>query len=232
MKEKNKILCIIPARGGSKTIPNKNIIKLNNKILIDYTIEQALRINSIDKIIVSTDSNKIINKIKKHQINKKFKILKRPKKYSLDKSPTEDVVNHVIQYLKNTDYKPDSLIILEPTSPLRSDESVKNFIKKMNNGNFNSYISVSELSHTPAKINKNKLNFIFKNQPRRRQDRIKLYCEGGSMYGNNYKKYMKFKKIVVEPIYPFIISRVESIDINEKDDLLIVKSILKNYKVK
>ncbi len=230
MIEKNKVLCIIPARGGSKSIPNKNIIKVNKKNLIDYTIEQAIRIKLIDKVIVSTDSEKIISKITKFKKYKKFNIIKRPKKFSLDKSPTEKVVNHVIDHIKKNNFQPENILILEPTSPLRKDDSVMKFIKKMQGRKYNSYISVSELSHTPAKIRKNKLEFIFKNQPRRRQDRMSLYCEGGSMYGNNYEKYIKFKKIVVKPICPILISTIESIDINNRDDLYIVESILKNKK--
>ena len=230
MKEKNKVLCVIPARGGSKSIPNKNIIKLNKKNLIDYTIEQSIRIKLIDKVIVSSDSEKIINKIAKFKKNKKFSIIKRPKKFSLDTSPTEQVINHTIDQIEKNNYKPDNILILEPTSPLRKDESVIKFIQIMQNNKYNSYISVSELSHTPAKIRKNKLEFIFKNQPRRRQDRKSLYCEGGSMYGSNYKKYKKFKKIVVEPICPILINTIESFDINNKDDLYIVESILKNKK--
>ena len=125
------ILAIIPARGGSKAIPLKNLYKLNKKPLIQYTIESALASNIFKKIIVSSDSQKILNFSKKF---KKISLHKRPLKYSRDFSSTDSVVEIVLDdEKKNKEMKYDFICIIEPTSPLRSKESLKkayNFIKK------------------------------------------------------------------------------------------------------
>ena len=112
-----KILAIIPARGGSKTIPLKNLYKLNKKPLIQYTIESAVSSKIFEKIVVSSDSKKILDFSKK---NKKISIHKRPKKYALDFSSTDSVVECVLndEMKKNKIY--DYLCVIEPTSPLRS----------------------------------------------------------------------------------------------------------------
>jgi len=231
MPSNEKILCIIPARGGSKSIPYKNIILLNKKPLIFYTIQQSLRIKEITKIIVSSDSQKIISKIQKFEKYKKFQIIKRPKKYATAKSTTEDVISHTLQLLKIKNFIPDKILLLEPTSPLRKDITVKKFIRCMSNKKFKSFLSVKEISHVPAIIDyKNRFNFLLKNQPRRRQDRKKLYCEGGSMYGINYETFINKKTILVQHIFPFIINKLESFDINEPEDIVIVDSLLKNKK--
>lgn len=232
MKNK-KVICFIPARGGSKSIPFKNIVSINNKELINYTIDQALKIEFFDKVIVSTDSKKIINKISNYKLEKKFEIINRPKKYSLDSSSTEEALNHTLKFLKTKfQYIPSYIIILEPTSPIRKILTIKKFIKDViNNKKYNSFISISYLSADPLYLNKkNELTFLRKNQPRRRQLRQKLFIEGCGMYGINYKKYTQSGRIITKPIYPFIVSKIESIDINDNEDLHLSEIILKNFK--
>ena len=92
-----KLYAIVPARAGSKRVKNKNIIKIKKLMLIDYTINYLLKINKVDKIIISTDIKKIINKYKK---KKKILVIQRPKKISGDKSKSSDLVKHVLQVLK------------------------------------------------------------------------------------------------------------------------------------
>ena len=126
-----KILGFIPARGGSKTIPLKNLHKIFNKPLIQYTIESALQSKIFYKILVSSDNKKILNFTKKF---KKILYLKRPKSISGDTASTDSALEHaLIQLNKNKDLKPDYICIIEPTAPLRSATSLKklkNFIKK------------------------------------------------------------------------------------------------------
>ena len=117
-----KILGLIPARGGSKSIPLKNIKILKGKPLIHYSIETAIKSKIFDYIVVSTDSEKIRNKCKKFN---EIYIFNRDKKISLDKSPTEDVLKDVLLKLKKKfNYSPDYIFILEPTSPLRSINTI------------------------------------------------------------------------------------------------------------
>ena len=226
---KLKILAIIPARGGSKSIPLKNIKPINNKPLINYSIESALKSKIFDYIIVSTDHNKI------KKISSKFKkiiIFGRSKKISNDSATTEVVVEDVLKKIKNQEnYIPDWIFILEPTSPLRSVSTIKkakNII--FNKKNFNSLISIKNIDHDPAKLKKNKLNFIFKRTSSRKY-RIPLYCETSTLYCVKNSFFLRRKKIVENNPLGFLIPKIECIDINDIEDFKIAEKILK-YKKK
>lgn len=126
-----EILAIIPARGGSKGIPLKNIIKINKKPLLYYTVSASLKSKFVTRTIVSTDNEKI-SKVAKLL---GAEVIKRPKKLSNDVIGLEPTINHVLNNLKTTEnYSPDIIIILQNTSPLRTsfhiDDSIKLFKKK------------------------------------------------------------------------------------------------------
>ena len=125
-----KILSIIPVRGGSKGIPMKNIIKLNGKPLLDYTVHASLQSKKISKTIVSTDNQKITN----HALKLGAEVIPRPKKLSGDKIAIEPVITHVLETLrKKENFIPDLIVLLQNTSPLRNsihiDESIQLLLK-------------------------------------------------------------------------------------------------------
>ena len=144
MIKNKKILAIIPARKNSKRVKNKNVVSINNKPLVSYAIESALKSKFIDKIIVSSDDKKIINISKKLGI--KVSGL-RPANLSRDKSKTIDVIKYEINKLRENNEIFDYVILLQPTSPLRTfrhiDESISMLIKK----NAKCIVSVCELEH-------------------------------------------------------------------------------------
>ena len=117
-----KVLALIPARGCSKGIPNKNVKLFNGKPLIEWTIKLALNSKLIDKVVVSSDSKKIID------ISRKLgsDTILRPKNISGDNSTTESAINHCINYYKN-DF--EVIILLQPTSPLRKKDDLDNALK-------------------------------------------------------------------------------------------------------
>jgi len=221
-----KIIAIIPARGGSKSIPNKNIKKLNGIPLINYTIKNCLKSGIFDYIIVSTDSKKIYNKVKKF---KKILIFGRNKSISKDNSKTEGVVTNVLNKLRPLkNYKPDWIFITEPTSPLRSITTLinaKNILLK--NKTINSLISLLKLNNIPGLLRNNKFNYI-QNRKSRRQDRIPFYMESSTLYCVNYKYFIKTKKIVEKKPFGFEIPKLECIDINDFDDFKIAEALKKN----
>ena len=223
---KLKILAIVPARGGSKSITLKNIKLINNKPLINYTIESALKSKIFDHIIISTDHKKIKKISSKY---KKITIFDRSKKISSDSATTEAVVEDVLKKIKNQEnYIPDWIFILEPTSPLRSVKTIKkakNLIQKKKK--INSLISIKNIGHDPAKLNKNKLNFIFK-RTNNRKDRTPLYCETSTIYCVKNRYFIKSKKIVENNPLGFLIPKIECIDINDVEDFKIAEKILKN----
>ena len=219
-----KILGFIPARGGSKTIPLKNLHKIFNKPLIQYTIESALQSKIFYKILVSSDNKKILNFTKKF---KKILYLKRPKSISGDTASTDSALEHaLIQLNKNKDLKPDYICIIEPTAPLRSATSLKklkNFIKKKK---INSLITINSLDHIPGEVKNEKFHFLEFNR-RARQLRKKYYIETGTFYLVSYKYFMKYKKIVSKKPYFFKVPKIESIDINDYEDLEFAKALIK-----
>ena len=140
--KKLKILAIIPARSGSKSIVNKNIIPYKGKPLIYHTIKASLNSKCINRVLVSTDSKRYQNIAKKFGAEAPFL---RPKKISQDNSHDKDLVFHALQYLLRESYFPDLIIFLRPTTPNRNpkiiDKGIKYYLKNITK--FDSMRSVS-----------------------------------------------------------------------------------------
>ena len=222
-----KIIGIIPARGGSKSIPLKNIKKLNRKPLINYSIQNCIKSKIFDHIVVTTDSKKIFKVAKK---NKNIIVLNRAKKISKDKSRLEEAVEDVLNKIKIAkNYIPDWIFILQPTSPLRSEKTLIK-AKKILKGNkyINSLISLLELNSYPGKLKNNKFTF-FEKRKYRRQDHAPFFMESSTLYCVKYKYFKKAKKIVEEKPYGFKVPKVESADINDLDDFKIAEALKKYY---
>ena len=144
------IIAVIPARSGSKGVPDKNIEMFVGKHLIAYSISAAIKSKLIDRVIVSTDSEKYASISKDYGAEVPFI---RPNEYSGDKSTDYDFVKHLLDWLaKNEDNTPDYIIHLRPTTPLRDPSILDNAIEKfMNNGEATSLRSAHEMSETAYK---------------------------------------------------------------------------------
>lgn len=221
------ILCIIPARSGSKGIPNKNIKLFHNKPLIAWSIIQAQKSKHEMKIIVSTDSEEYANIAKEYGAQVPFL---RPKELSEDLSIDLEFIQFTINKLKiEQNYIPDFILQLRPTSPNRSikilDECLDIFIENFKN--YDSLRTVVEVDKTPYKmysIENNKLIPLFNNinnlkesfnQPR--QILPKSYLHNG--YIDILKtSLLKDNIISGKKIYPFIMKKEDKIDIDNLDD--------------
>lgn len=134
----SKVITIIPARGGSKGVPRKNIKLLNSKPLIAYTIEAALHSGVVDRVFVSTDDAEIA------EVAKKFgaEVIDRPKELAGDKVTLEPVIRHALEFLEiNENYIPDFISCIQPTSPLLKPEIVKSCVNRVVSGGFDSCIT-------------------------------------------------------------------------------------------
>lgn len=149
-KEKNRILAIIPARGGSKGLPNKNIKLLNGKPLITYTVEAAFGTAIFDKIIVSTDSQNIADVAERAGAEVPFF---RPAEYATDEASTIDVIRHAVEALKEKNEVFDVICLLQPTSPLRRCEHITEAYALFEEKKANSLVSVCECEHSPLWAN-------------------------------------------------------------------------------
>lgn len=150
-KNKN-ILGLIPARGGSKGLPGKNIKPLLGKPLIAWTIKQVLASKYIDRVIVSTDDKEIAEISEKYGAEVPFM---RPKEIAMDKARGIDVVLHSLNWLKENDKRKqyDLIMLLQPTSPLRKSEDINKAIEILFLKEAKTIVSVCEVDHHPLLAN-------------------------------------------------------------------------------
>lgn len=226
----DNIITIIPARGGSKGVLAKNIRKCCGKPLIAWTIEQAITSKYFDKIIVSTDDNQISEISKQYGAEVPFL---RPKKLAEDDSPTIDAIIHSLDFLENNGYHPEIVVLLQPTSPLRTAQDIESALNLFFEYEkiCSAVVSVSEFDHSPylsLKIEKGYLkpNFGEEYFNKRRQDLPQLYKPNGSIYistPNNIRKYGGFfgNKIV-----PYKMPQERSVDIDTITDFKLAELML------
>lgn len=221
MPNKKKILAIIPARGGSKGIPKKNIINVGGKPLIAWAIEAAKKSKYITRVVVSSDSEEIL------QVASKFGVesVKRPAELSTDQSPPEPVVFHVLDCLKKEKYIPEILVYLQPTSPLRTYQDIDEAFDKFFATKATAAISVFELDKKYLKaFVTDKRNFLkgavnnkypFMN----RQQLPSIYMPNGAIYIITRKDFIKFKRLLSDKTVPYVMSPEKSLDLDTKEDL-------------
>lgn len=225
--KKIKVLGIIPARKGSKGIINKNFrLVKKNKRLIDYTLIAAKKSKLINKIVLTTDDERIIKHSKKYKIDY---IFKRNKKLSTDHIKTSSVVINTLNRIK--DFKADLIILLQPTSPLRNsfhiDESIRLFCK--NYKKYNSLVSVSLLQEShPFKLKKIQKGFLIPflrgtNSEVPRQKLKKVYKLNGGIYLIKKNTFNK-KKTFFDKTMPYVMDKKYSLNIDTYDDFEQLKS--------
>lgn len=183
MIENLNIVCIIPARGGSKGIHKKNIIDVAGKPLVAWSIEQALNSKYIkNKVFVSSDCEKILSVSEDYGA----KVILRPEDISDDKASSESALFHSIFDIEKNYEKIDLVVFLQATSPLRETKDIDNAIEELINKDFDSLFSASELEDFFIwTYDKNKnlksLNYDYLNR-KRRQDVEAQFVENGSIY--------------------------------------------------
>ncbi len=229
-------LFLIPARGGSKRIKNKNLIKINRKPLIDYTLNVCEKFKNIDTVI-STDNNLIKN----HCIKKGFfNVYKRPKKYSKDNSAMIDVILDFLNHLsKNKIEKYKYIILLQPTSPLRTYFDIKkslNFFKKKRLDSLASISIMREHPYECVQIKNKKWKYL--SEPKRKISlsqnyKLDFFFIDGSIYINSIDFIKKYKSLIVKGKTSFIKNNDDyAIDIDYPEELLFAKYKIKKKKIK
>lgn len=218
-----KDLVIIPARKGSKRIKNKNLVKIFNKPLINWTIEYAKKIKTKNvDIIVSSDCNKV----KKICFKEKIYFLKRPKKISSDNSKMNQVIFNVLQNLKE---KYRYIILLQPTSPLRSISLFRNSLKILNiQKQFDSLIHVAKNNTFIGMIENNMWKPSY-TKDIRSQDMKYSYVSTGNLFV--YRSKLFEKKIKSPKKTYALTSNQKWVDIDNPEDLLLFKSYLNEKKI-
>lgn len=224
-------IIIIPARGGSQRLPNKNLKLLNNKPLISWTIEAAVSSNIADTIIVNTDSNEIA----KIALNSGAEVpFLRPVELATNTASTIDVIIHTLDFYKNQNIYFDNVIILQPTSPLRNSTDIINAYKLLNN-NVDAVVSVCETEHSPLWSNTLPENLIMSNfiKPEvknlRSQDLPTYYRLNGAIYIAKYQYLIKHNNFIGNNTKAYIMPQNRSIDIDKEYDFMLAEFIMDKF---
>lgn len=222
------IISIIPARGGSKGIPRKNIKLLNGKPLIYYSIEASKSCSYIDKTFVSTEDDEI------SEISKKFgsDVIERPLDLASDTASSIDVIFHVLDCLEDKNDLPEIFVLLQPTSPLRTSEDIANAIDLFKSNDCDSLVSVCELSHQALLNFSVKNGYLVQNTDEkffnsRRQEIPTYYALNGAIYITTPDFIRKNKSFYGEKTISYLMSKKRSMDIDTPLDFKIVDYLLR-----
>lgn len=222
-----KYLVIIPARGGSKGVPGKNIRLLNGKPLIHYTVEAARSLFNDSDICVSTDSKEIKDVVE--QIGLKVPFI-RPKELSQDHSGSHEVIIHALDFYEKEGFNPNAVILLQPTSPLRTAKHIEEAVKLFG-PSLDMVVSVKESSSNPYYnlFEEDSSGFLKKSKKGsyvRRQDCPPVWEYNGAIYVINIQSINHKKIYEFERIRKYEMDITSSIDIDTEIDLLIAESII------
>ncbi|MFH0875115.1 MAG: acylneuraminate cytidylyltransferase family protein [archaeon] len=227
-----KVLAIIPARGGSKGLPRKNILNMCGKPLIGWSIEQAKNSTYVDRVIVSTDDKEIAEIAKKYGAEVPFL---RPKEYATDTVSPTDAILHVIYELEKTGYLPDIVIQMQPTCCIREPEDIDDALRVLiSNKTAKSIVSLIKIENTShpdfvVKLDNNgfiggKLGDSF-----RRQNLSDRYAYNGTILASYTSSLKKFKSFNNEFTLGYVITqKYKTLDINDNWDFIQTEAVL-NY---
>ena len=230
MINEKKIIAIIPSRKGSKRLPGKNIKDLCGKPLIAWTIEAAKQSSYIDKVLVSTDDQTVIDISKQLNVSAPFL---RPSILSSDTAKTIDVIKHSLKQMELKDEVYDYMILLQPTSPLRKSVHIDEAIELIEENKANSVISVTEALHLEdwlGELDESMLMDDFFNVGWRRSDNkiIKSkFIINGAIYINLIKSLKNSDSLIYKSSsYAYMMNKEDSIDIDDIYDFLSAEAIM------
>lgn len=234
MVRTEKVLAVIPARGGSKGIPDKNIHPLHGKPLIAYSIESAKRSKLISKLIVSTDSPRIAEVAR--SLGGEVPFL-RPAELSMDDSLSSDVVKHALTQMKLLfDIEFEYVLLLQPTTPLRTAEDIDSALKRLFDSGADSIVSLVDVgAHHPARmyfLKENRLKTVLEEgtmmKPRQALDPV--YIRSGDIYACKTEWLLKTGTMMSLNSLPYLIPANRTINIDSPRDLLLAESLLESNK--
>ena len=233
MYKDKTFLAIIPARGGSKGLPGKNIKELCGKPLIAWSIEAGLKSKYIDELVVSTDYQDIADIAKEYGANVPFL---RPDYLARDTATSFDAVKHTIDFYKNELGKEfDYIVLLEPTSPLREIEDIDLAIEKLLSSSAESIVGISKTEdQNPAfLINKDQDNYLsgYENKDMkvlRRQDISDVYFFEGTIYISQTNILLNEETFYHKNTIGYEVPKYKSLEIDDIDDFIMVEAIMKH----
>lgn len=226
-----KFLTVIPARKGSKGIPNKNIKLLDGKPLIQYSIETSRQIFKDEDICLSTDSDEIIELANNLGLKTHFK---RPDHLATDKATTHDVLIHALDYYSSIGKNYDALVLMQPTSPFRIKKHVEEAMALYNSA-IDMVVSVKETSSNPYYVlfEENEKGYLIKSKSgnyKRRQDCPKVWEYNGAVYIINIKSLKERMANQFDKVIKYIMDDESSLDLDTPLDWKIAEFLIENHK--
>ena len=221
-----RILAIIPARGGSKRIPGKNLIPINGKPMLVYSIEHALSTPGIQRVVVSTDNPEIARVSRTHGAE----VVHRPPEISTDTSSSESALCHCLDYLRDREaYEPELVVFLQATSPLRQLDDIQNAIASLIAEQADSLFGAVPIEgyvwrETNDSISP--INYDSVNRPRRQDLTERIWEENGSIYIFKPWVIRKFNSRLGGKVVMFPMARLDSYQVDEKKDIVLMEKIL------
>lgn len=232
MYKDKTFLAIIPARGGSKGLPGKNVKELHQKPLIAWSIEAGLKSKYIDEVIVSTDYQDIADISKKYGANVPFL---RPIDLASDTATSFEVIEHTINYYKKLNREFDYIVLLEPTSPLREISDIDSAIEMLYKSTADSIVGICKTEdQNPAfLITKDNENLIhgYKDSSMkvlRRQDIEDVYFFEGTIYISKLNVFVDKKTFYHDNTIGYEVPKYKSLEIDDIDDFIMVEAIMKH----
>lgn len=230
----SNVFAVIPARGGSKRIPKKNIKEVAGTPLIGRTVQQANEASTIDRAIVSTDDEEIASVAREYGGEVPFM---RPDKLAMDETPGAPVIQHALSWVEQQQEPPDVILKLQVTSPLRRVDDIDGAVRKLRNDNAaKSIISVTEFEQPPFwAVLPDKDGYLhsyfdkdvlWTDDIPRSQDLPDLKCPNGAIFAAHRNFFIENESFYTDATIPFEMPRDRSIDIDEPIDLEIVRALV------
>jgi len=224
-----RILAVIPARGGSKRVPGKNVRKLGNKPLINWTIDSALNIPELSAIVVSTDDPQIAEIAQSAGATVPWL---RPIKLATDEAKSADVAIHALDWYEKENGEVDGILLLQPTSPFRTNETIQKAISLFKNHKGSSIIGVSPVqNHHLYTLEKPGEFLVQYHQQRflrkRSHNKSQIYTVNGAIYLVSPQEIRSGNSFIGSCLLPVIVeSPIEALDIDTEEDFKIAEIFL------
>ncbi len=231
--EMGGVLAVIPARGGSKGLPGKNLRMLAGRPLIAWTIGDALASGCLDRVVVSTDAPDIAAEARRRGAEVPFL---RPAELAGDATPTLPVLRHAVAELEAREgYRPGLVVALQPTSPLRGPESIREAVAKMADPRVDSVVSVCPAEHSPYLLRRlegdRAVPFLDVDPLRgglRRQDLPPVYRLNGAVYAFRRDNLLGDEPYGAE-VRAVVMENWRSVDIDREEDLVVAEAFLRHF---
>jgi CMP-N,N'-diacetyllegionaminic acid synthase len=230
MTDSGIVLGLIPARGGSKAIPGKNLVSLAGKPLLAYTAEAALAARSLDRVIVSTDDRSIAAAARDMGLEVPFD---RPADLSSDETPMLPVIVHTLDWCEAEGMKVDVIVLLQPTSPLRQARHIDDVVARLRDSSAETVVSVVEVPHhfTPGSVmmmtNDRLMPFAEGPMILRRQDKEPIYARNGPAVLALRTSLIRRGALYGESTLGYEMDTESSLDIDVPEDLWLAEQYLR-----